>query len=97
MTSLMSEPEPNSLSLSALIPRVSFFSFPMSPAFFLLLLFSPRTHSLCVDRFDSRDPVDSRSTDVSRSSRRMLSVLYASVLQYEDAQYNSGSVIHRSL
>ena len=80
----MSEPEPNSLSLSALIPLVSFFNLPMSPAFFLLLLFSPRTHSLCVDRLDSLDPVDSLSTEVSRSSRRILNVLYASVLEYRD-------------
>ena len=84
----MSEPEPNSLSRSALMPLVSFFSFPMRPAFFLLLLFSPRTHSLCVDRLDSRDPVDSLSTDVSRSSRRILNVLYASVLKFRDLHHN---------
>lgn len=48
-TELMSEPEPKSLSLSLLSPRVSFLSLPISPDFFR---FSPVTHSLWVDLVD---------------------------------------------
>ena len=70
-TELMSEPEPNSLSLSALIPRVSFFSFPMR-LFFFFLSVDPPTQSLCVERIESRLPTEARSTEESRSRRRML-------------------------
>lgn len=72
---LISEPEPNSLSslmFLSLDLLVIFLSFPSSP---LLFFFSPGSHSLCVDCMLSLDPVDSRSTLVSRSSRRIVMAL----------------------
>lgn len=67
-TELMSEPEPNSrssLMFLSLDLFVIFFSLPSNP---LLFFFSPGSHSLCVDCMLSLEPVDRRSTLVSRSS-----------------------------
>ena len=69
---LISEPEPNSRSSlvrSVDMLRPIFFSLPSRP---LLFFFSPGSHSLWVD---SREPVESRSTLVSRSRRRMVIAL----------------------